>query len=175
MTVRAHRQWKLGTPLPTMIFTIGLILLVATWLIWFWWLSLFTEALLVPWYCCSLDAMPAIGTWQRTINDFFGTLPGSILPSVTMIAIGVLIFGRRMIKAKNRVWLPLAFAILYLLLLAADVVVTDLSWEVSNWLVGPRLGGIDAGYHRTWYGFAAHLILWATFYVYLAKAKSLHT
>jgi hypothetical protein len=174
LIVPARHTLKLPNPLRFALFTAGLLMLALAWLVWFWWISLFTEALLVPWYCCGLDAMPAVGSWQRTVNDFFATRPGSVLPSVTMITIGFAIVGARIIKAKNRVWLPLAFAGLYFLLLAADLVVTNLSWALSNWLVGPRIGGIDAGYHRTWYGILAHLVLWCLFYLYLARAKFLN-
>ena len=128
---------------------IGLLLLIGIWLILFWWVSLFTEALLVPGYCCSLDSLLAVGTWQRAINDFFNTLPGSILPSLTMVLISGFIFVARVSQAKNRVWLPITFFLAYVLLLAADLIVTNLSWALSNWIVGPRVGGIDAGYHRT--------------------------
>lgn len=163
-------SWNL---LPAALFAVGLLLLLAVWAILFWWVTLFTEALLVPWYCCSLESMPDPGTWQRTVNDFFNTVPGSILPSVAIVLTGVLIFIARVKRAQNKAWLPLIFACAYMLLLAADVLVTNLSWELSNWLVGPRVGGIDAGYHRTWYGIVTHLALWITFYLFMAKTKVL--
>lgn len=150
---------------------IGLLLLIGSWGILFWWVSLFTEALLVPWYCCSLDSLPAVGTWHRVINDFFGGLPGSVLPSLTMVLISVFIFVVRVTQAKNKVWLPAIFFLAYLFLLAADLVVTNLSWGLSNWIVGPRTDGIDAGYHRTWYGILSHLMLWSLFFLTLVKVK----
>jgi hypothetical protein len=111
-----------------------------------------------------------LGTWQRTINDFFAVFPGTILPSFLFILIEIIIFSFKFPRSDNRTWLPAAFALANFLFLAADLTVTNLSWTVSNWLVGPRVG-IDAGFHRTWYGIVAHLILWTIFFLILARAK----
>lgn len=151
------------------IFLTGLILVAAIWVVLFWWVSLFTEALLVPWYCCNLDTLPAVGTWQRALNDFFSQPPGSLLPSVTMVLISLLIFINRLSRAKNRMWVPLLFVIAFVFLIGADLLVTNLSWAISNWIVGPRTGGIDAGYHRTWYGILSHLLLWMVFFFTLVE------
>ncbi len=148
-------------------------LLIGSWVVLYWWQLLSTEALLVPWYCCDLGALPALGTWQRTVNDFFAVLPGSILPSMALVLTAATIFGVRMRRAENRVWLPLAFFLANVLLLAADLFMTQLSWALSNRLVGPRVGGIDAGYDRTWYGIVSHLMLYCVFFLALAKARFL--
>jgi hypothetical protein len=57
------------------------------------------------------------------------------------------------------------------LLFLLSLAITNLSWWVSNQVVGPRIGGIDAGYHRTWYGIVSHLSLWLLFFVALAKIR----
>lgn len=171
MITQVRRLQSTSNLTPRTVFAVGLILLIGTWAIWYWWMSLFTEALLVPWYCCSQDTLPALGTWQRVINDFFDTLPGSLLPSLTFIFINASIFGVKVLRAKNKTWLPLTFVFANILLLMADLFVTSLSWSLSDWLVGPRVGGIDAGYHRTWYGIVSHLILWSIFFMTLAKVR----
>jgi hypothetical protein len=156
-------------PASLIIFTIGVILLIGTWVILFGWLSLSTEALLVPWYS-GLEPLPALGMWQRTINDFFAVFPGNILPSILFILVEITIFGFRYSRSENRTWLPAAFFLANVILLGADLMVTNLSWAISNWLVGPRVG-IDAGFHRTWYGIVAHLTLWTVFFMALARTK----
>jgi hypothetical protein len=159
------------------VFMVGILLLIGTWVVWYEWISLDTEALLVPWYCCRGDPLccdsnfPALGTWSRVLNDFFYDFPGNTLPSLAFIFINVSLFGLKVLRAKNKTWLPLVFFLANTLLLVVDQLVTVLSWSLSDWLVGPRVGGIDAGYHRTWYGIASHLILWGLFFVALAKAR----
>jgi len=60
------------------VFWAGLVLLFLMALICLLWLSLFAEALLVPYECCDLAAKPSLGSWQRTINDFFAAFPGRL-------------------------------------------------------------------------------------------------
>jgi len=153
------------------VFWAGLVLLFLMALICLLWLSLFAEALLVPYECCDLAAKPSLGSWQRTINDFFAAFPGRLLPTLLFFLASGLIFRLRLKRAENRTWLPLLFFGAYVFLFLVSLVVTDLSWVFSNRIVGPRIGGIDAGYHRTWYGLASHLILWLLFFIALAKIR----
>lgn len=74
-------------------------------------------------------------------------------------------------EVSNRTWLPMRFFCGNILLFLLGIVVTNLSWGVSNRLVGPRAGGIDAGTHRTWYGIAANLSLIILFLVALARVR----
>jgi hypothetical protein len=92
---------------------------------------------------------------------------------MALVLTAATIFGVRMRRAENRVWLPLAFFLANVLLLAADLLMTQLSWALSNRLVGPRVGGIDAGYDRTGYGIISHLMLYGVFFLALAKARFL--
>jgi hypothetical protein len=109
-----------------------------------------------------------LGTLHRAINDFFAT-SGRDLPSMAFVLIGADIVAVRTWRARDRAWLPLLFSLAGLLFLAVDLLMTDLAWTLSDWVVGPRLGGIDAGYHRTWYVIAANLALWLIFWVALVK------
>lgn len=171
MTTQPARMRSTGNLASSAVAIVGSGLLIGSWVALYWWGSLFTEALLVPWYCCDPATLPALGTWQRTVNDFFAAPLGSILPSMALVLTAVTIFGVRMRRAENRVWLPLAFFLANMLFLAADLFVTELSWALSNWLVGPRVSGIDAGYDRTWYGIISHLMLYGVFFLALAKAR----
>jgi hypothetical protein len=159
---------RVPNPLNYLVFAVGTVLLIGTLAVWNAWVSLGTEALLVPWQCnCSWDTRPALGTLPRTLNDFF-EVQGQDLPSLIFLLITGSICLARILRAKKRTWLPWMFSLASLLFLVADLFVTNLSWSLSDWIVGPRLG-IDAGYHRTWYVLLADLILWIAFWVILIK------
>jgi hypothetical protein len=51
-----------------------------------------------------------------------------------------------------------------------SLVLVDLSWSLSNSLVGPKTNAY-AGYHRTWYGIASHLVLWGVFFLALSQTE----
>ncbi|MDX1416409.1 MAG: hypothetical protein R3293_19575 [Candidatus Promineifilaceae bacterium] len=169
MTMQTRRFWSTNDMSSTIIFMVGLLLLIGSWLLLYGWVALFTEAYLVPWYCCDFGTIPDPGSWPRAINDFFATAPGSHLPSFLLIGTSVTLFIITLSRKRSKTWIPMIFFIATILLLGADWIVTDLSWALSNWIVGPRVGGIDAGFHRTWYGILSHLLLWITFFVLLAK------
>jgi hypothetical protein len=151
------------------IFTVGLLLLIGSWIVLYWWAALFTEALLVPWRCCGLETIPSPDTWQRVINDFFANSPGRHLPSILLVAVSAAVLAVRLNRAKRKTWIPMIFLLAHILLFGADLIVTGMSWGLSNLIVGPRVGGIDAGFHRTWYGIAAHFILWTAFFGFWLK------
>ncbi len=168
MTSQVRLPKKMSTALHYLVFVLSLLLLMGSWIVLWWWISLGTEALLVPWPCCGWYTPPTIGTWQRVLNDFFDTT-GSDLPSLIYILTSSSIFAIKTWQAKNRTWLPLLFFLGNLLFLVADLLAITLSWRLSDWVVGMRMGGIDNGYHRTWYGILATLLLWIIFWITLIK------
>ncbi len=139
MTTQPRRMRSTGNLASSAVMIAGSGLLIGSWVVLYWLQLLSTEALLAPWYCCDLGALPALGTWQRTVNDFFAAPLGSILPSVALVLTGITIFGVRMRRAENPVWLPLAFFLANMLLLAADLFVTELSWAHQTAWTGPGL------------------------------------
>ncbi len=154
--------------LPNLIFALGILVLLASGVVLYFWISLGTEALLAPWPCdCSGYRPPAVGTMQRTLNDFFAG-PGRDVPSLIFVLVTGAIVAIRTRHAKNRTWLPLLFAMANVVLLAAHIVAISLAWSLSDSIVGPRVG-IDAGYHRTWYGIAATCIFWIAFWLVLLR------
>ncbi len=159
---------RTSTPWQYLAFAAGIVLLFGTWTVLYVWFELGTEAMLVPWHCeCTWDTRPALGTIARAVNDFFAG-PGRSLPAQLFVLVSAGIFAVKSWRAKNRTWLPLTFALANVVLLAAGLVAASLSGAVSDWMVGPRVG-IDAGYHRTWYGIAAHLMLWIAFWICLVR------
>lgn len=67
---------------------IGLGLLVPGWLLLFLTLTILTEFILVPWD--TAIERPEVGTWQRTLNDFFETSPGQWSISVPLTGLSIL-------------------------------------------------------------------------------------
>jgi len=72
-----------------------------------------TEGRLVVKNCC--PPSPPLGTLARAMSNFFEVPPGSILPAVLVLTISATIFMLRMVRSRQRFWLPLAFAITNLL------------------------------------------------------------
>ena len=62
-----------------------LLLLLLTWILLFYTLTFFTQLIMTPWDTAL--HMPEIGTWQRTLNDFFGYRGGKFLFSVPLIVL----------------------------------------------------------------------------------------
>ncbi len=103
------------------IFVIGLLLLLGTWYFMYWWVAVVTEGSVAM------------------INHFFAVPPGSILPSVLILAVSVIIFLVAMVRGRQRTWLPLAFAVTNVLfpigigfLTAATSQLARLSCEPNN-------------------------------------------
>jgi hypothetical protein len=171
MNASATRISSISRRMVPLVFLLGLVLLLATWGALYWSEALFTESHLVGYYCCVSDQdLPAIGTLERTISDFFGTSLGKHLPSLLFISIIAAIFLRGMRKKRGNVWLPFLFVLLGLLYLVVDFWLINISWSISNSLVGPQTSAYK-GYHRTWYGIALHLILWAGFFFALTRVS----
>ncbi|HEX2906109.1 MAG TPA: hypothetical protein VHO69_04570 [Phototrophicaceae bacterium] len=57
--------------------TVFLGLLILTWVILFFTLAFFAQLILAPWDTALTQ--PALGTWQRTLNDFFESGGGGVL------------------------------------------------------------------------------------------------
>ena len=161
--------------MPTLAFLLGVVLLIGTWGVLYWTESLFTESHLVGYYCCvSEQDLPAVGTLERTTSDFFRTSPGKHLPSLLFVSFSASIFITRMRKARGKVWLPFFFALFNILYLVVDFWLMDVSWSLSDWVVGP-LTSAYKGYHRTWYGIVSHLLLWGVFFFAIAWVSPVAT
>jgi hypothetical protein len=130
---------------------------------------MFTESHLGGYYCCAAEYdLPAPGTLERTMSDFFQTSPGKHLPSLLFVGGNVALFALILRRERRPIWwlpwLLILFTVIYVL---ADFELLVFSWSISNRIVGPRTG-IYTGYDRTWYGIALHMALWAIYFVTLA-------
>lgn len=171
MNASATRLSSLSRRMLPFVFLLGIVLLFATWGALYCSEALFTESHLVGYYCCVSDQdLPAMGTLERTLSDFFGTSLGKHLPSLFFISVIAAIFVRGMFKKRGSVWLPFLFVLLGLLYLILDFWLINISWSISNSLVGPQTSAYK-GYHRTWYGIVLHFLLWAGFLFALARVS----
>ena len=126
----------------------GTLLLFGTWYILYLWVAAMTEGWLVPWD--TVPDRPPVGTWQRTVNDFFEVRPGAVLPAAIVIVISMLLFVIRVVRERNRTFLPLGFAATNLLFAIVDTILVIPVHRLPDlWLPKPRPVW-DVGYHRTW-------------------------
>jgi len=146
-------------------FAAGILVLVAAWVLLYWTESMFTESFLGGYYCCASEQdLPPSGTIERTLSDFFQTSPGKHLPSLLFVGanVGLFAYGLRR-RRKLAWWLPWLFIVFTIAYILADFELLVFSWAIGDQFVGPRTGPY-AGYERTWYGIALHLMLWAAFF-----------
>jgi hypothetical protein len=154
---------------------LGITLLLGTWVVLYWSESLFTESHLVGYYCCVTEQdLPAVGTWERALSDFFRASPGKHVPSVVFVVVNAGIFASRMLKARRKAWLPFLFVLFNVVYLAVDFWLVGISWTISEWALGPVLSAYK-GYDRTWYGIVLHLLSWGIFFFVMVRVSRLST
>ena len=152
------------------LFALGVIALIGTWVILYWTESLFTESHLVGYYCCVTEQdLPTHGTLERMLSDFFRTSPGMHLPSLIFVAVNAGFFIVNIRHAhRNYWWLPYLFIAFNILYLLVDFGLMGVSWSISDRMVGRQTSAYK-GYYRTWYGIALHLMLWSGLFITLSK------
>ena len=147
LTVDRRVGWN---PKKAVVFGSGTLLLVGTWFFLFVMIAVMTEGWLVPWDCIGPPERPPLGTWARTVNDFFEVPPGSILPGVVFIVASASIFVVGTARTTNRALLPWAFAATNVIFFLLDSYLVMGAHQLPDlWLPQPR-PPLDAGYHRTW-------------------------
>ncbi len=146
----------------TEVFIGGTLLLVGTWCLLFMSIAAMTEGWLAPWDTVPVEFRPPVGSWQRSLNDFFEAWPGAILPGVVVILVSVSIFVVRNVRTMNKALMPLAFAVTNFIFILVDLFLATLAHQLPNlWLPQPR-PSIDVGYHRTWHAMLVTTILLTT-------------
>jgi len=156
-------------------FVVGVILLIGTWTVLYSAESLFTESHLVGYTCCATEQdLPAPGTVERTLSDFFRTSPGMHLPALLFIAVNAGLFIAAIHRSREAAgwgtvwWLPYLFIAFNILYLVVDFLLMGVSWSISDYVLGPQTS-VYKGYIRTWYGMVLHLLLWGGFFIALSK------
>lgn len=123
----------------------GIIVLFTTWYLISIMLLTGTESWLAPWD--TLRSRPPVGTWQRTINDFFEGSPGNYLPLCLIMPISLALFWDAYRHSKHGSLLMWIFALTNLLFIIASVILVP--WAFTQW-APPFQAPLDAGFHRTW-------------------------
>jgi len=151
------------------LFVLGIVVLTGTWIALYWEETLFTESHLVGYYCCVTEQeLPAPGTLERTLSDFFRTLPGMHLPSLIFFVANVGLFAISLRRGgRDHWWLPFLFVVLGIVYLLVNFELVAASWSISHRLVGPQTSAYK-GYQRTRYGIVLHLMLWVAYFVTLS-------
>jgi hypothetical protein len=139
--------WK---PPGRTVFVSGMVLLVGTWFLISFFMLAATEGWLVPWDCVHVSLRPPLGTWERTINDFFEGPPGSFLPALGFMLVSVATFLAGTLRTRRRVLLPGALAVTNLAFVLADILLLDVADRLPILRLPEPRPAIDVGYYRTW-------------------------
>jgi hypothetical protein len=151
---------------------LGVGILLVTWITLYLWESIFTESRLVGYYCCVNEQdLPAPGTIERTLGDYFRETPGKHLLALTLVSVNAAIFVLLTEKATGaRAPIPIVLALLNAVYLFASAGLVLLSVSVTERIGGPATGPYQ-GYNRTWYDIALHLVLVALFFFALTRVS----
>jgi len=113
-------------------------------------IAIVTRGWLAPWSQVPDHLRPAVGTWQRTVNDFFAESPGAALPAWLVLVISVTLFVRRLLRSQERRLLLLEFATLNTLFVLVDLALVVPAHLLADLLLEQPLPEGDVGYHHTW-------------------------
>lgn len=126
-TLRKSLEWLLkGTAL------------VATWVLIFIAVHFIAHFIADPWD--SSIVQPAVGTWQRAVNDFFDVGPGELMVAIAVV-LGNMFLALRMVW-RRRV-LPWGFILLNALFVGLFPSLMVLTFGLNNMFFSP----VEDGYH----------------------------
>ena len=151
-----------------------LALLVVTWLFLLFTLTLFTELIMAPWD--TAIHIPEVGTWQRTLNDFFDFSIGQLLVSVPVvlisIAVAYLAFRTRPQLLPLLIFSNAVLALsVYALVMLASTINNQLLFPYPPVLYDPNY----RGYHLSILPMSALLAACAVWFVWQRRlAKTLY-
>ena len=122
----------------------GVVALALSWLVVFWMLSILTEFVLVPWDTAVVR--PEVGTWQRSLNDFFEMPPGSLLiPFMLLIGSVYVVIRSRYKHLLLRAGVNIAFAAGVFALFMLSAFINNAVFPYPPVLFDPTY----RGYHRS--------------------------
>lgn len=149
-------------------FVFGIIILIVTWFFLFFFIKGIVEMLLVPWDTIQVQFRPEIGTWERSLNDFFEAGIGAVLPSIIFIIGSLVMFIFRFKKEKEKDQLFYLFSFLNFLFFLFLILLGYIgNYITSLWLSDELF--LVAGYHKTWFSIA--MVFTAYIALFLAQAK----
>lgn len=135
----------------------GCLLLIITWYVIALMVTAGTEGWLAPWD--TQRFRPPLGTWERTVNDFFEGAPGSLLPALIVILMSLVFYMYGLSQSKNKEILTWKFAVTNLFFIILDALLVIWSRRLLYlWLPQPR-PRINVGYHLTWPAILVTIVL----------------
>ncbi len=105
-------------------------------------LTIMTNLIFAPWD--TAVQRPELGTWQRTLNDFFETAPGVYIFSIPLVLANI-VFALRKRKLAYLAGVNFAFAILFWAALLISFFVNNAVFPYPPVMYDPNF----RGYHRT--------------------------
>jgi hypothetical protein len=138
----------------------GLLFSLLSWALLFGWMSIFTDAWLIPWDTFTDAWKPPEDNWQRLTNDFFQLTYGFYLPGVMCVAASIVLFFHRS-GQETYLWhrSGALFLLSTLVFIALSFTVGFLYTFLADLLLSPPLSPMHLGYQRNWPVIAAHAVL----------------
>ncbi|MHB1162519.1 MAG: hypothetical protein ACYC3V_19630, partial [Chloroflexota bacterium] len=147
MAVSTDERTTEGEATDVPLLVASLVFLLFTWLVVFGWLALLTEILLVPWDLIPGDFRPPVGSWSRTVNDFFEGSRGDRLLGQIVVGASAAAFVFRMVRARRRHMVVLGFFGANLLYLIGGFSLIMMALAVSGQLFSGYGTPVGVGLH----------------------------
>lgn len=142
---------------------------IAIWCFVWVWLAAMTEGWLAPWDTAPFR--PAIGTWERAMNDFFETSPGAVLPATAFVAADLVLLLTALRSQGSKSGSVVGSAMLDIAYVVLTSILAIFAHRLpSLWLAQPR-PGLDYGYHLTWPAIVVALV--TTVALFIVKRRFL--
>lgn len=131
------------------LFAAGIVGLLVSWLVLLIMVMAMTEIYLVPWDTAGNP--PPLGTMARTVNDFFESEPGSLIPACLVIlsSVGFFIAGLAQKRGSNIIRLAWLFGLSNMTGIGAMFVFSFGAVMLNRFLMPFPPGRGDPGFHRS--------------------------
>jgi hypothetical protein len=147
--------------------TIVLALIALTWLAILFTATLFTELIMAPWDTAIV--LPEVGTWQRTVNDFFDH-GGALVVGTVLTVAGIALTRPRFLRSRH---IRLKLALGNLAFVGAMWAVFMLATFINNQFLYPYPSVTYdpgyAGFHRSVLPMTAQVVIWALWLLWLRR------
>ncbi len=151
------------------VFISSLFSLLWTWYVMYWGIAAATEGRLAVLDCCPPSQHPL----ARVASHFFAVPPGSILPAVLVLTISATIFMLRMIRSRQRYWLPLAFTVTNLLFfIGAFLLIRVADGLAALWCPPNYVGYLRTGPSILFIGLVLLLLFWVQVRITISSIRS---
>ncbi len=141
---------------------------VITWFFIINFLNTLTEMLFVPWDTVQVQLRPEIGTWERSLNDFFEAGIGAVLFSAVFVMVSLINLAVRFKKEKQKDQLLYLFSFLNFSFFVFIILIAYIDKYVVGFFLSDEVLN-EVGYKRNIFSIFAFLALLLT--LFFAQAK----